>query len=196
MGPSPLLLRRATKDDYDEIIALINEAAEWLRTKNTDQWEQPWPSEEDRRVRILRDLIAGKTLIAGDEGLPVATITADLTDNPVWPPDTRKERALYAGRLVVRRTHGGLGIGAALLDWVGLQARRQYDAAWVRVDVWTTNQALHSYYKRQGFNFCKFSDELDNYPSTALFQKATKRITATGQPAFLFEPSSGYWEPL
>ena len=97
--------------------------------------------------------IAGKTLIAGDEGLPVATITADLTDNPVWPPDTRKERAVYAGRLVVRRTHGRLGIGAALLDWVGLQARRQYDAAWVRVDVWTTNEALHRYYEQQGFDF-------------------------------------------
>jgi len=190
MGLSLLRLRRATKDDYDEIITLINEAAEWLRTKNTDQWEQPWPSEEDRRVRILRDLIAGKTLLALDEDLPVATITADLVDNPIWPPDTRRDRAVYACRLVVRRTHGGLGIGAALLDWVGQHARWQYGAAWVRVDVWTTNEALHAYYEQQGFEFCKFSDELDNYPSTALFQKATMGITTTGQPLLLFELSS------
>ena len=91
---------------------------------------------------------------------------------------------MYAGRLVVRRTHGRLGIGAALLDWVGMQARRHYDAAWVRVDVWTTNEALHRYYEQQGFDFCKFSDELDNYPSTALFQKATGNITASGEPSF------------
>lgn len=196
MGPSPLRLRRATKDDYNEIITLINEAAEWLRTKNTDQWEQPWPSEEDRRVRILRDLIAGKTLIALDGDLSVATITADLVDNPIWPPETRKDRAVYACRLVVRRTHGGLGIGTGLLDWVGQRARRRHGAAWVRVDVWTTNEALHAYYEQQGFEFCKFSDELDNYPSTALFQKATISITATGQPLFLFEPSAGYRETL
>lgn len=196
MGPSPLRLRRATKADYDQIITLINEAAEWLRTKNTDQWAQPWPSAEDRRGRILRDLIAGKTLIAVDQGLPIATITADLADNPVWPPDTRKDNAVYAGRLVVRRTHRGRGIGAALLDWVGLQARRRYRAAWVRVDVWTTNEALHRYYEQQGFEFCKFSNELDNYPSTALFQKATMSIVPSDEPAFLFEPSSDYREPL
>jgi ribosomal protein S18 acetylase RimI-like enzyme len=192
MGPSPLRLRRATKDDYNEIITLIDEAAEWLRTKNTDQWAQPWPSEEDRRVRILRDLIAGKTLIVSDQGLPVATITADLTDNPIWPPDTRQDPAVYVCRLVVRRSHGGQGIGSALLDWVGLRARQRNGAAWVRVDVWTTNEALHAYYQQQGFEFCKFSDELDDYPSTALFQKDTTGIIATDQPLFVFEPWSDY----
>jgi hypothetical protein len=37
MEDSPLLLRRATERDHDMIIGLIDEAAEWLRTKNTDQ---------------------------------------------------------------------------------------------------------------------------------------------------------------
>jgi predicted N-acetyltransferase YhbS len=195
MGPSLVPLHRATKDDYEKIIDLINQAAEWLRTKNTDQWAQPWPSEEDRKVRILRDLIAGKTLIATDHGIPIATITADLTDNPIWPAETREDPAVYVCRLVVRRTHGGNGIGAALLDWVGLDALRRHGAAWVRVDVWTTNEALHAYYERHGFEFCKFSDEVDNYPSTALFQKATEGITVPEQPVFQFEPSAGGEQP-
>src|SRR5215468_10848219 len=47
MEDSPLLLRRATERDHGVIVGLIDGAAEWLRTKNTDQWAQPWPSEED-----------------------------------------------------------------------------------------------------------------------------------------------------
>ena len=43
-------------------------------------------------------------------------------------------------------------VGAAV-DWAGASAREQYQARWVRVDVWTTNHALHQYYRQQGFEF-------------------------------------------
>src|ERR1017187_7795310 len=81
MGESPPTLQRATERDHNVIVRLIDAAAEWLRTKNTDQWAQPWPSVEDRNHRILRDLQAGKTWIAWDEGVPAATITADPADS-------------------------------------------------------------------------------------------------------------------
>jgi hypothetical protein len=111
---SPLLLGRATERDLDAITGLIDEAAEWLRTRNTDQWAQPWPSEEERSHRILKDLRAGKTWIARDEsGSPAATITADPEDSPIWPRETLRDRAVYVCRLVVSRSHGGQGLGGA-----------------------------------------------------------------------------------
>ena len=131
----PLTLRRADLGDHDVIVGLIDAAAEWLRTKNTDQWSQPWPSEEDRRHRILHDLIAGKTWIAWDDGTPAATITTDPAQNPVWPAGSRDEPAVYVTRMVVSRAFAGRGLGAALLDWAGLRARRLHGARWVRVDV-------------------------------------------------------------
>jgi ribosomal protein S18 acetylase RimI-like enzyme len=185
--PLPLL-RRATESDWDIIIQLIDEAAEWLRTKNTDQWRQPWPSAEDRKHRILRDLRAERTWIASDRGAPFGTVTADPEENPVWPKETRHDQAIYACRLVVARTHGGLGLGAALLDWVGLRGRRRDGARWVRVDVWTTNRALHAYYERQGFEFYGVSDEVDGYPSAALFQKPTDLIVPPSRPLFRVSP--------
>jgi GNAT superfamily N-acetyltransferase len=185
--PLPLL-RRATESDWDTIVQLIDGAAEWLRTKNTDQWRQPWPSEEDRKHRILRDLRAGRTWIASDRGVPFGTVTADSEENPVWPKETRHDQAVYACRLVVARTHGGLGLGAALLDWVGLRGRRRDGARWVRVDVWTTNRALHAYYERQGFDFCGVSEEVDDYPSAALFQKPTDWIVPPSRPMFRVSP--------
>jgi GNAT superfamily N-acetyltransferase len=190
MGESPPTLQRATERDHNVIVRLIDAAAEWLRTKNTDQWAQPWPSVEDRNHRILRDLQAGKTWIAWDEGVPAATITADPADSPIWPAETLRDRAVYVCRLVVSRGHAGLGLGAALLDWAGLRAMRRYGAHWVRVDVWTTNKTLHGYYERQGFEFCGFSEEIDHYPSAALFQKATNHIEPAGRALFQLDSAS------
>ena len=190
MKDSPLLLRRATERDHDVIIGLIDEAAEWLRTKNTDQWAQPWPSGEDRSHRILKDLQAGKSWIASDgNGSPTATITTDPEDSPIWPKETLRDRAVYVARLVVSRSHAGLGIGAGLLDWAGRRAKWRLAARWVRVDVWTTNTALHAYYLKQGFEFCGFSEAIDHYPSAALFQKATERIGPPGRVMFRLSPS-------
>ena len=85
-------------------------------------------------------------------------------------------------RLIVSRAFAGRALGAALLDWAGLRARRHYASRWVRVDVWTTNVALHAYYRRQGFQFCEFGEAYTRYPSAALFQKATELIRPPRSP--------------
>jgi ribosomal protein S18 acetylase RimI-like enzyme len=189
MGHSPLRLRRATEHDHDAIVGLIDQAADWLRTKNTDQWAQPWPSHKDRSHRILRDLRAGKTWVATDIGTLVATLTADSEDSPVWPKESRSEPAVYVCRLVVSRTYGGQRLGASFLDWAGLRARRRYNAQWIRVDVWTTNGALHAYYRNRGFKFYGLSEEVDDdYPSAALFQKPTQRIRPPAHDLFRLAP--------
>jgi GNAT superfamily N-acetyltransferase len=187
MGEPPPVLRRATERDHDVIIRLIDAAAEWLKSKNTDQWAQPWPSIEDRSHRILRDLRSAKTWIVWHGREPAATITTDAADSPIWPPETLQDRAVYVCRLVVSRSHSGQGLGAALLDWAGLRARQRYGARWVRVDVWTTNKALHAYYERQGFQPCGLSKAIDDYPSAALFQKATDRIRPSVSGRRLFQ---------
>ena len=189
MGDLPLALHIATLRDNDVIIDLIDAAADWLRTKNTDQWAQPWPSEEDRDHRIRQDLIAGKTWIAWEGGTPAATITADPAKNPIWPAEARCDLAVYVCRLVVSRAFSGRGLGAALLDWAGLRAQQSYGAGWIRVDVWTTNTALHAYYKRLGFESCGFSGA-SGYPSAALFQKDTSRIRPPGQVLFRVQPAA------
>jgi GNAT superfamily N-acetyltransferase len=188
VGYLPLQLCRADENDHDAIVGLIEAAAQWLRlTKDTDQWAQPWRSEEDRSNRILRDLTAGKTWMLRDSGITVATITADPQDYPIWPAEQQRERAVYVRRLVVGRDHAGQRLGAALLDWAGLAARRGYGARWIRVDVWRTNKELHAYYERRGFASCGMCTDPD-YPSGALFQKPTKHLMPPWPPLFHEEP--------
>jgi GNAT superfamily N-acetyltransferase len=191
MGERSPVLRRAAPGDHDVIIGLMDAAADWLRTKNTDQWAEPWPSEEDRNHRIHRDLIAGKTWIAWDGVTPAATITGDSAQNPIWPAEAQCDPAVYVFRMVVSRAFAGLGLGVALLDGVGLRARRRYGARWIRVDVWTTNTALHAYYRSQGFGFCGFSEASGSYPSAALFQKETSRIWLADPALFRIQPECG-----
>jgi GNAT superfamily N-acetyltransferase len=195
MGEPLLLLRRATESDEGVIISLIDEAADWLRTKDTDQWAEPWPTEEDRRRRILRSIRAGTTWILWDGGLPVATLTAEphhnQHDSPVWPEEMLQDPAVYVCRLVVSRSHAGQSLGASLLDWAGLRARRSRNACWVRVDVWTSNKALHAYYEAQGFDSCGYADKADDYPSAARFQRPTDQIQEPDIPAFREVPGGG-----
>ena len=70
------------------------------------------------------------------------------------------------------------------MDWAGFRALQRYAARWVRVDVWTTNVALHAYYQRQGFDFYGFCEAMPEYPSAALFQKPTDRIKPAGGTMF------------
>ena len=187
MVEPPLTLRPATERDQKPIIYLLDEAAAWLRTLKTDQWAEPWRTEEDRWQRISRDLRAGKTWIVDDGGMVVATFTADRQHNhqeiPVWPRGSQREQAVYVCRLAVRRSHSGRGLGAALLDWIGLTARERDGARYVRVDVWSTNQKLQSYYERHGFTLHSHS-RFASYPSGALYQKPTQDIVPEDPPMF------------
>ena len=59
------------------------------------------------------------------------------------------------------------------MDWAADVAKRDYEAALIRIDVWTTNLELHAYYEGQRFTRLRGRDprELAGYPSQALFER-------------------------
>jgi GNAT superfamily N-acetyltransferase len=184
VGTYPFALRLALPGDLEEIRGLVRAAARWLRaSKDTDQWANPWPDRARQRERILNDLLKGKTWIVWDGTTAVATITVDtegpldLNEQPVWPAHKRREPALYVRLVIVSRSYAGLGLGAALLDWAAEVAKRDHEAALIRIDVWTANLELHAYYEGQRFTRCEGRDprELGDYPSQALFERAVDR---------------------
>jgi ribosomal protein S18 acetylase RimI-like enzyme len=191
-----LRARPAEPDDLPTIIGLIDEAAGWLWEKGTDQWSTPWPTLVARDGRVMRGIADRCTWMVVDEANVVGTISCRPDGNPhLWSDSERVEPAVYVSRLIVRRSHAGRGIGHELFDWAGKWAARQYGALWVRIDVWTTNDALQEYYEKRGFRFLrKRVDPL--YPSAALFQKPTDSITDSDIPRLretpiLRKPASG-----
>jgi GNAT superfamily N-acetyltransferase len=182
----------ATTENFDTVLGLIDEAAAWLRTRDTNQWAAPWPNRAERDARVMRGLAGKKTWIVWDDDVAAATVTLTPKLNPrVWsrPACTCDlgERAVYAHRLITARSHASLGLGAQLIDWAGLRARYDYGAKWIRIDVWTTNTALHDYYGKTGFEPCGVCEDPD-YPSGQLFQKRTARIEAADTPLLSQSP--------
>jgi GNAT superfamily N-acetyltransferase len=179
VGRPPYLLRRASPSHFGVILQLIDEAAGWLRGKNTDQWAQPWPDRRTRDERVRRDLRRGSTWIVWDASVPAGTITV-TTEDPrdpagryVWPQRKRRQKALYVHRVIVRRSYAGLGLGAALMDWASRAAMQKIGTPRLRLDVWTTNQDLHAYYRDHGFRrgARRLPWKLPGYPSRALFER-------------------------
>ena len=147
-----------TDRDLQAVLGLIEEAKTWLGTIGTDQWASPWPDLKSRDARVRRGLAVGKTWIVWDDEIAVATVTIATGPNTkVWSKHAAydlSERAVYAHRLITARKYAGYGLGAELIDWAGLGGRRDYGAKWIRIDVWTSNEGLHEYYLKRGFERC------------------------------------------
>jgi ribosomal protein S18 acetylase RimI-like enzyme len=187
-------IRQAVADDMPAILGLIALAASWLQGhKDTDQWAKPWPDKANRDARVRRGISDGLTWMVEDNGVLAGTVTCRERGNPkLWTADELNSPAVYVSRLIVCRGHAGRGLGAALIDWAGERGRLAWGADWIRVDVWTTNLALHQYYKGQGFEHLRsleFHDPWD-YPSAALFQKPTAKIDPAAAARFT-EADSG-----
>ena len=185
-------IRLAVLDDEPAILALIGSSAAWLQeNKHTDQWARPWPNRDERDARVAQGIKDGLTWMVEDsEGMLTGTVTCREHGNDMlWTPAELAEPAAYVSRLIVSRDHAGQGIGAALIHWVGARAIDEWAANSIRVDVWTTNTALHQYYKDQGFEHLR-TLEFENYwdyPSAALFQKPTAETDK--ESAAMFELS-------
>ena len=185
-------IARAAATDLPIVLDLIEEASGWLQLKDTDQWQKPWPSEDGRNARVLKGLQGGCTWIVRDGQVPAATVTITPRRNVgVWsePACTCNlaERAVFVHRLITARKYAGLGLGAELLDWAGLRGQRLYGARWIRIDVWSTNEGLHDYYLKRGFEPCGYCADA-SYPSGALFQKPVPAITRPDVPQFVESP--------
>jgi hypothetical protein len=191
----PLELRAATASDYQSILGLVDGATRWLSSKGIDQWAKPWPDEQGRNARVLDDLLNGKTWLATDGAKVAATITIDPVDNGVWPPDKRKEPALYLRRAIVDRDYGGREVGACLFDWASDIATDAYRAKWIRIDVWTTNFLLHDYYRAQDFEYVGLRDVVygPDYPSRALFQRSTAQRRPGYEKVLRLEQPPEWW---
>ena len=115
---------RATRREIKAVLGLIDEASTWLRSKDTDQWTEPWPDRKMRDSRVRRGLKVGKTWIVWERNIPVATVTiAEQPNVRVWSASgcDLSERAVYVHRLIAARNYAGWGLGAELIDWAGLR---------------------------------------------------------------------------
>ncbi|MEU2430754.1 GNAT family N-acetyltransferase [Streptomyces sp. NPDC007861] len=136
----------AQPHDVSKLLAFREEAAAWLSSLGTDQWQRPYPAD-----KLLETIEAGTVFMAMDGETTAATITlTPEAEAGLWMEEELSEPSLFVNKLTVARTHSSQNLGGHLLDWAGHRAY-QAGAKWLRLDAWTTNADLQAYYLRQGF---------------------------------------------
>ncbi|MEU2471988.1 GNAT family N-acetyltransferase [Streptomyces sp. NPDC012842] len=136
----------ARPDDVTKLLRFREEAAAWLTRLGSDQWQRPYPAD-----RLLATIEAGSVFMVMDGDATAATITlTPYAEDGLWTDQELAEPSRFVTKLTVARMHAGQNIGGRLLDWAGDRALSE-GAKWLRLDAWTTNEALQRYYLRQGF---------------------------------------------
>ena len=156
-------LARATSDDADAILAILEDAARWLVARGIDQWHPG----DFLRSSLLRIIARGEVYLARCENDPAGTLTLQWEDVPTWgvmPPD-----AAYVHGFAVHRAYAGLGLGRALLDWASDQAI-EGGKTYLRLDCLASNPALRAYYERAGFTLRGFVDD----DQSALYERSVR----------------------
>jgi GNAT superfamily N-acetyltransferase len=145
-----VIITPAEPHDVAKLLAFREEAASWLRDLGSDQWSRPYPAD-----KLLATIEAGTVFMLRDGHATAGTIT--LTPDAeagLWTDEELAEPAMFINKLTVAREYAGRNLGGQLLDWAGDRAYRA-GARWVRLDAWTTNEALQRYYLDQGFLYVR-----------------------------------------
>ncbi|MEO3976817.1 GNAT family N-acetyltransferase [Streptomyces sp. CAU 1734] len=146
----PHLIRRAAEADADALMKLRLEAEDWLAANDIDQWRSP--GFRDRALdKWMVDIAAGRTYVAEDDDRTVVgTVTLARPDTDFWTTADGLDDAVYVAKLISTRRPGSDRLGARIIDWAALTARRQ-GRDWVRLDCDRANRRLQTYYLGEGF---------------------------------------------
>jgi ribosomal protein S18 acetylase RimI-like enzyme len=70
-----------------------------------------------------------------------------------WPDYARGSRVIELKQLYTDPAMTGMGIGAALMDWMFAEAK-QRGADEIQISVWSGNHGAQKFYARYGFEKC------------------------------------------
>jgi GNAT superfamily N-acetyltransferase len=134
-------VRRARPDEIEVVLAVLADAAAWLRTRGVEQW----PDRFDRGW-VMPAIERGETWLAEIDREVAGTLVVQWDDPIFWagfPND-----AGYLHRLVALRH--GTGLGAQLLRWA-VEHAACAGKTFLRLDCVASNARLRAYYERGGY---------------------------------------------
>jgi len=160
MLDNTLSFRLATPDDVEPVHQLYCDVCRWLHHERgiTDQWEGE-PAKEE-----IQDLAGSGELYLALQRDEVAGVFKLNEKDHHWDDDGA---ALYVHAFAVNRKFKGHGIGQAMLDWAGDEARRR-GKQYVRLDCMNENTRLKQVYLDAGLALCPQNPQ---YTWSALFER-------------------------
>lgn len=173
----PPVCRPAVEDDLPAILAIVQQARNYLRRHRVDQWQGAYPDEDTFRA----DIAAGTCHVLTYQGAVAAMFTLAFTPEPAydaltdgrWRSD--RDHAAVLHRNAVSTDFRGTGMADHLMQ-AAEQLALEHGAHAVRVDTHRHNGAQKQLLARHGYRFCGniLCDEQGHDPRRQAFEKLLK----------------------
>ncbi|MCO4851717.1 GNAT family N-acetyltransferase [Bacillus vallismortis] len=143
----------AVYEDAESITGLLVRTAEWLRDRGSNQWSGLLEGQDTHD--IAGSIENGHVFVfKKDEELAAVVMLLPEPsewDRTLWGDDGH-ETSIYLHRLAVSRRFAGQGLGGRILHWA--ETGIDYpEKTRIRLDCVADNDALHSFYRRMGYDF-------------------------------------------
>lgn len=146
--------RKTTEKDLESVINIIDEAKEFLKNNNIDQWQNGYPNEEV----ILKDIENDNSYVLEDNGEIIATTVLsfdgdknyDVIKDGNWITNNKYG---VTHRIAVSRKCSKKGIGNFIIK-ISEDIARENNIKSMRADTHKDNKSMQSLLFKNGYEYC------------------------------------------
>ena len=143
--------RKSNKNDINKIMEMIEEAKEYFKSNNIDQWQDGYPNEET----IEKDIENNEAYVLEEDGVILGTCMVTIHGEPAYNRIEGKWILncpyICVHRIAVDNEYKGKGLASTILDQV---VAMYPDYHSVRMDTHHDNLSMQSFLTKYGFKYC------------------------------------------
>ena len=148
-----MIFRRATKEDVETIVGLIDSASKRLGAAGIDQWQRGYPN----RVSIERDVESGVGMVLCEGATIIAYGAVIFTGEPAYNDLTggewlSSEEYAVVHRLCVSEIFVGMGFSKQFMHAAEAMASERVRS--MRIDTHPENKIMQGLIQRLGYTYC------------------------------------------
>jgi len=168
--------RKSIKSDIKKIIKIIEEAQNYFKENNIDQWQDGYPNEES----IINDIESGDSYVLLKDGKIIATAYLsfdgekdyDVIYDGKW---ISNEDYAVVHRVAVSNSIKGNGVAGELFKYID-KICLENDINYVRIDTHRHNKSMQKFLSKNKFEYCGVIYLKDKSERIA-FEKILRRKT-------------------
>lgn len=166
-----MVFRNATVDDINNVMKIINDAKEYFKEMNINQWQDGYPNEEV----IKNDIINNNSYVLEKDGDIIATtmfaVEKDKTYDNIYDGKWINEGE-YAviHRIAVDNKLKGLKLGAEIIN-NAVEVCKDKGIKSIKIDTHKDNISMQRFLKNNGFQYCGVIYLEDKSPRIAFEKK-------------------------
>ena len=150
MNNSNFLIRRATKDDLDEVMLIIKACTKHMISKNIFQWNEKYPNIETFKNDIENENLYVLSL-QNNELIGCVSITFEMDDfykTIDWISPSKKN--IYVHRLAVHPNNQGQGHAKIIMNFIEKKGIDNLCES-IRLDTFSMNNKNNTLYTKLGY---------------------------------------------